>query len=216
MPAHHQYAAVMSARKGLAGVATLGDGLVMAGALFAVLLSVLVWVASSALVMANDHHGRPVLTAAAPGRPLTGGLVLGNRGLLPFAYSLTMDAPDSAAVILEVRQAPEGRLLYRGPANGRTTIGLLLPGESVKLAMALSVPAGSGGPAQLQWTAQARPLADWHGMFLVALIVALASAVPLALRTPRNLASRREAQPLNSGNREDIRTALRPGAALPS
>ena len=112
------------------------------------------------LSMTNDRSDYSVFPKPNPQfhGPLLGHVVLGNNGLLPYTYLVSV--PDSRdGLHLEVRTHKEHRLLYSGPPPTEPVeLGNLDPGQRAILDVELSSSTGlQPSPVSFSWTARAAP-----------------------------------------------------------
>ena len=156
-------------------------GLILLLLVLALLAGFGLWQWHPFVSMSNDHAGRSVLPTPAPGdRALTGGVKLGNDGLLPYTYTVRVSEADPAAKLV-VQRYPDGQTLYSGPEPASPVVlGNLAPGEQVTLKLSVTSSQDIVSPTFV-WEARGSAPASawsWTGWPLV-LLLALLNALML-------------------------------------
>ncbi|MCW2723352.1 MAG: hypothetical protein JWN35_273 [Frankiales bacterium] len=116
--------------------------------------------------MTNDQNSQPLVSGSnlAPGSRISGSVLIGNAGTVPFTYGLRSEGASNdlwAALRLTVIDARTGRVLldHTPLAAATTSLGTLNPGEQRPFLVALELPARYGNELQGQ---SARVDFVWH------------------------------------------------------
>lgn len=157
----------------------LSRALVAAAALC--LLLAIGWAHSTPLVaMSNDLQGRSLFAAAQlkPGLPASSEISLGNTGILPYVYSLSVAPGLPPGTLMTITDPRRKAPLYRGePPTAAVALGRLEQRQQVRLRIQILVPAGSRAPGispSFTWSAAA---AGWSAPELWALVLLVLAAL---------------------------------------